>query len=165
RHSLSYQNNHRPDLGAYLVNALLPKNRDIEITEQHRDFLQRGIRLTFNVKSPVDRSTLPPWPLAFGLGFTVLVGFGVVSRTSVAPSADPVRIEVCFLAAYGHRDGDFVLVSVLTVAAVCDRRRSVSATASAVIDRRYSERFVVSSLGQMPAGRFQACRRSWSSRS
>ena len=85
RHSLSYQNNHRPDLGAYLVNALLPKNRDIEITEQHRDFLQRGIRLTFNVKSPVDRSTLPPWPLAFGLGFTVLVGFGVVSRTSVAP--------------------------------------------------------------------------------
>jgi hypothetical protein len=50
RHLLFYQNNHRPDLGAYLANALIPANRDIEITEQRRDPLQRGIRLGFNVK-------------------------------------------------------------------------------------------------------------------
>ena len=51
RHSLFYQNNHRPDLGAYLVNALVPMNREIEITDQHRDPLQRGIRLGFDVKA------------------------------------------------------------------------------------------------------------------
>jgi len=49
RHSLSYQNNHRPDLGVYLVNALVPASREIEITEQNRDPRQRGIRLGFNV--------------------------------------------------------------------------------------------------------------------
>ena len=50
RHSLVYQNNHRPDFGAYLVNALVPVNREIEITDQHRDTLQRGIVLGFTVK-------------------------------------------------------------------------------------------------------------------
>src|SRR3989442_4295609 len=34
RHSLSFQNNHRSDLGAYLINALVPGSRDIEITGQ-----------------------------------------------------------------------------------------------------------------------------------
>ncbi|PYS33235.1 MAG: hypothetical protein DMG14_32275 [Acidobacteria bacterium] len=49
RHSLSYQNNHRNDMSAYLVNALLPATRNIEITEQHRDAQQRGIQLGFIV--------------------------------------------------------------------------------------------------------------------
>src|SRR5882672_11210400 len=46
-HRLVYQNNHKTDLGVYLVNALRPGNRNIEITEQSRDPLQRGIRLAF----------------------------------------------------------------------------------------------------------------------
>jgi hypothetical protein len=46
-HRLVYQNNHKTDLGVYLVNALRPETRDIEITEQRRDPLQRGIRLAF----------------------------------------------------------------------------------------------------------------------
>jgi hypothetical protein len=46
-HRLIYQNNHKTDLGVYLVNALRPGTRDIEITEQSRDPLQRGIRLAF----------------------------------------------------------------------------------------------------------------------
>ena len=50
RHSLFYQNNHRPDLGAYLVNALVPASRAVEITKQQRDPLQRGIRLDFNIR-------------------------------------------------------------------------------------------------------------------
>ena len=33
----------------YLVNALLPASRNIEITGQRRDPLQRGIQLSFNV--------------------------------------------------------------------------------------------------------------------
>ena len=57
RHSLFYQNNHRPDLGAYLVNALVPASREIEITEQHRDPLQREIRLAFKIESSVATAT------------------------------------------------------------------------------------------------------------
>ncbi len=49
RHSLFYQNNHRPDLGAYLVNALVPASSQIQITDQQRDFKQRAIRLEFRV--------------------------------------------------------------------------------------------------------------------
>jgi hypothetical protein len=46
-HRLVYQNNHKPDLSVYLVNALRPGTRDIEITEQRRDPLQRGMKLAF----------------------------------------------------------------------------------------------------------------------
>jgi hypothetical protein len=49
QHVLFYQNNHRNDFSVYLVNALLPTNRNIEITGQHRDPLQRGIQLNFTV--------------------------------------------------------------------------------------------------------------------
>ena len=49
-HRLVYQNNHRPDLGVYLVNALRPGIPNIEITEQHRDPLQRGMNLAFVVR-------------------------------------------------------------------------------------------------------------------
>ena len=50
-HLLFYQNNHRNDFGAYLVNALVPPSRDIEITGQYRDTFQRNIRLGFRVGS------------------------------------------------------------------------------------------------------------------
>jgi len=49
QHVLSYQNNHRNDISVYLVNALLPASRNIEITAQRRDPLQRGIQLAFTV--------------------------------------------------------------------------------------------------------------------
>ena len=49
-HVLFFRNNHKTDLGAYLVNALVPTSRAIEITDQHRDFSQREIRLDFNLQ-------------------------------------------------------------------------------------------------------------------
>jgi len=61
RHLLFYQNNHRPDLGAYLVNALIPASPEIEITAQNRDSRQREIRLGFDVKSSTATS-VPPSP-------------------------------------------------------------------------------------------------------
>jgi hypothetical protein len=48
-HVLSFQNNHRNDISVYLVNALLPANRNVEISSQRRDPLQRGIQLQFTV--------------------------------------------------------------------------------------------------------------------
>jgi hypothetical protein len=50
RHLLFFRNNHKTDLGAYLVNALVPTNREIEIIDQQRDSLQREIRLNFNIR-------------------------------------------------------------------------------------------------------------------
>jgi hypothetical protein len=47
QHRLVFQNNHKPDIGVYLVNALRPGTPNIEITEQHRDPLQRGVNLAF----------------------------------------------------------------------------------------------------------------------
>ena len=46
-HLLVYKNNHKPDLGVYLVNALRPGSSGIEITDQRRDRHQREIRLGF----------------------------------------------------------------------------------------------------------------------
>ena len=46
-HRIVYHNNHKPDLGVYLVNALRPGTPAIEITEQHRDPFQRGMNLVF----------------------------------------------------------------------------------------------------------------------
>jgi len=46
-HRLVYQNNHKTDLGVYLVNALRPGTPAIEITEQRRDPYQRGMNLAF----------------------------------------------------------------------------------------------------------------------
>ncbi len=49
-HVLFFRNNHKTDLGAYLVNVLVPASRAIEVTDQRRDFVQREIRLDFNVR-------------------------------------------------------------------------------------------------------------------
>ena len=50
QHVLFFRNNHKTDLGAYLVNVLVPASRAIEVTDQRRDFVQREIRLDFNVR-------------------------------------------------------------------------------------------------------------------
>jgi hypothetical protein len=50
QHRIIYQNNHKADLGVYLVNALRPSTPNIEITEQHRDPFQRGMNLAFVIR-------------------------------------------------------------------------------------------------------------------
>lgn len=48
-HQLSFRNDHLPDLGVYLVNALVPTTSEIKISGQARDPLQREMRLSFQV--------------------------------------------------------------------------------------------------------------------
>ena len=50
RHVLLYQNNHHSEIGAYLVNALIPATRNIKITEQQRDERQQGIKLSLTFR-------------------------------------------------------------------------------------------------------------------
>jgi hypothetical protein len=70
-HQLSYQNDHQPEIGAYLVNALVPETSRIEITGQRRDKLQRGIRLDYTVASSGARRL--SWLIVAALGLSALV--------------------------------------------------------------------------------------------
>ena len=55
RHALSLTNAHLPAISVYLVNALVPKDRAIEIAKQTRDELQKHYRLEFGVSPPSRR--------------------------------------------------------------------------------------------------------------
>lgn len=73
QHWLSYRNNHQPDVGVYLVNALIPTAGQIAIEGQERDPLQRGMRLDFNIGSGTQDAGLT-WLLIVGLGLSGLAG-------------------------------------------------------------------------------------------
>jgi hypothetical protein len=85
-HQLSYLNMHRPELSVYLVNALVPENRRVQIGEQRRDVAQHGITLDYTVTGdgPEDR-TLAVF-LGLGMaGFLALrVGISRRARLSIS---------------------------------------------------------------------------------
>jgi hypothetical protein len=58
RHRLRIRNDHRPDVSVYLVNALVPAAREIEIASQARDRLQHELRLEYRVAPEM----LTSWP-------------------------------------------------------------------------------------------------------
>jgi len=53
-HRLTFRNDHLPELGVYLVNALVPTAGGIELGGQERDRLQRELRLSFQVAPAAD---------------------------------------------------------------------------------------------------------------
>ena len=59
-HQLFFRNDHLPELGVYLVNALVPSTSEIKISGQARDPLQHETRLSFQV-APSDTHRLRPW--------------------------------------------------------------------------------------------------------
>ena len=50
-HQISFRNDHLPELGVYLANALVPPTDAIKITGQQRDSLQHELRVNFGVRS------------------------------------------------------------------------------------------------------------------
>lgn len=50
KHALTLTNTHLPAISVYLVNALVPKDQAIKITNQTRDELQKNYRLEFAVR-------------------------------------------------------------------------------------------------------------------
>jgi len=59
-HTLHYRNTHRPEIGAYLANVLVPESDRVAISAQRRDVDQRELTVDFVVRG--DRSTKePPW--------------------------------------------------------------------------------------------------------
>jgi len=53
-----FRNNHWPELGVYLVNALVPTANEIKISGQERDPLQRELRLHFHIAAAETRAPL-----------------------------------------------------------------------------------------------------------
>jgi len=50
-HHLRYRNGHRPDIGAYLANALVPSSDRISITAQRRDVDQRELTIEYTLRA------------------------------------------------------------------------------------------------------------------
>jgi hypothetical protein len=74
RRRLEFRNNHRPDIGAYLANALKPDDRTIHVERQTRDPRQRVIQIDYRVDpGPMIRAT---WLLGGLAVLAFLVGRG-----------------------------------------------------------------------------------------
>src|SRR6185369_5222512 len=51
RHQIYFRNTHQSEMGAYLVNALIPADKQIQITGQRRDYLQHELTIDYEVIS------------------------------------------------------------------------------------------------------------------
>ena len=73
-HQISIRNEHLPELGVYMANALVPTTETIKITGQERDALQHRLRVNFRVLS-FDARAWPRWTpvFLFGLCLALLV--------------------------------------------------------------------------------------------
>jgi hypothetical protein len=54
-HELLFRNDHMPGISVYLVNALVPENKRLAITQQVRDGAQRLYQLSFELKPASSR--------------------------------------------------------------------------------------------------------------
>jgi len=51
-HRLVFANTHRSDIGVYLINALMPTDGRIRITNQARDTLQKEFKMEYKISEP-----------------------------------------------------------------------------------------------------------------
>jgi hypothetical protein len=72
-HQLTFRNDHLPELGVYMANAMVPATEAIKITGLQRDALQHGLRVDFR-SLPADARAWPRWTiiLLIGLGLALL---------------------------------------------------------------------------------------------
>jgi hypothetical protein len=76
-HRLIFRNGHRPDVGVYLVNALVPSSGHITVGDQRRDPLQRGIELDYSLEPGLAASA---GPATIALAMLALTGLALVAR-------------------------------------------------------------------------------------
>lgn len=85
RHQISFLNLHRPELSVYLVNALVPDNRSIEIRDQRRDIAQHGITLDYSVTGVDMDQRMQAVYLGLGMAGILAIRL-VLSRKERVPS-------------------------------------------------------------------------------
>ena len=88
RHHIYYRNGHKPEIGAYLVNALIPTDNRIAIGQQQRDYAQHELLIEYEVRPDPLRSSL--WWLLAGVA---MAGVLYVTRLSRMPSRVPGNID------------------------------------------------------------------------
>ena len=76
RHRISFLNTHRPESSVYLVNALVPANRRIQLGDPQRDSAQHGLTLDYTVIA----RTPPVWACALVAGLVGLVRWQTGTR-------------------------------------------------------------------------------------
>jgi hypothetical protein len=65
RHAMTYRNTYESDISVYLANALVPSDKEIEITAQHRDNSQSELAIDYRVVPGTRQSS--KWWLMLGL--------------------------------------------------------------------------------------------------
>jgi hypothetical protein len=70
-HRVYYRNTHQSEIGAYLVNALVPADKEIQINEQRRDYLQREVTIEYRIGSASAWSSL--WWLLAGFAMACVL--------------------------------------------------------------------------------------------
>ena len=85
-HRLRYRNAHRPDISAYLANALVPAGDRISIRSQQRDPVQRNLTIEYVLRP--DAATRLRHGLGVAAAVTVL-WLTVLWRRRAAPTAAP----------------------------------------------------------------------------
>jgi hypothetical protein len=74
-HHLHYRNTHRPDIGVYLANALVPANAAVTITAQRRDVDQRDLTIDFTVSGDRRGPRVGVWVTAMAaIGLVIVAG-------------------------------------------------------------------------------------------
>jgi hypothetical protein len=68
RHQIYFRNTHQTEIGVYLVNALIPADKQIQITGQRRDYLQHELTIEYEVITDSQWSSLWWLAVAFGMG-------------------------------------------------------------------------------------------------
>ena len=59
-HTLRYRNSHRPEIGVYLANALVPASERLTVTAQRRDVDQRELMVDFVLRQERTTGVRPP---------------------------------------------------------------------------------------------------------
>jgi hypothetical protein len=71
RRELLFENRHQPAISVYLVNALMPEDREVAVVAQRRDARQQAVRIEYRVGAPWRAQVL--WLLVGACGLIALI--------------------------------------------------------------------------------------------
>ena len=77
-HRVYYRNAHQSEIGAYLVNALVPEDKHIQISQQSRDYAQHEVTVEYAVSGPPLLWSSISWLAA---GLALMCGLLISRRT------------------------------------------------------------------------------------
>jgi ABC-type nickel/cobalt efflux system permease component RcnA len=94
-HRLFYQNNHQPETGTYVVNAIAESPERVQITAQDRDMLQTSIQLDYTVSpnGPDDEEAVET-PIEVELPSGISAGQEQLNRYLYEPELSPFFLMV-----------------------------------------------------------------------